>query len=181
MNDAVVEAASVLERVPSELDEPKERYSRANPRPIPFETFHKWELRFLGSFEMDGDDRCWNWKGTITSGYGQFKVGKRGYPAHRISYEIYKGRLPRGLEPDHTCRNRRCVNPAHLEAVTFKENLVRGLPFNNVCKPHDFCRKGHPMTGANVSPNGKDRVCRACRKERLERKRMAGSGTREAV
>lgn len=70
---------------------------------------------------------CWHWQGAIGShGYGQF-LGPDGVVglAHRISYELHIGPVPEGLQLDHLCRVRPCVNPAHLEPVTCAENLRR--------------------------------------------------------
>lgn len=168
MRLAIVEAGAVLERVLLMLDQPVVRYSRSNPKPIPYETFHEWGLRFLESFEMNGEDDCWNWKGTISNGYGTFTIGRTPYNAHRISFEVYKGDIPFGMEPDHTCRNRRCVNPNHLEAVTFAENARRGFPFRKapLRGPRPFCRKGHAMTGDNLAPNGVNVICKTCARAR---------------
>lgn len=70
--------------------------------------------------------RCWFWTGYINpDGYGKFRVGKNIRLAHRVGWEKLIGRIPKGLTLDHLCQNRRCVNPKHLEPVTFKENLRR--------------------------------------------------------
>ena len=70
---------------------------------------------------------CWVWqRGTTRSGYGAVWDGQKQCPAHRVFYEQYRGPIPEGLELDHLCRNRRCVNPARLEPVTPIENKRRG-------------------------------------------------------
>lgn len=62
---------------------------------------------------------CWVWMGTITSArYGSFRIGERLHSAHRVSYELTYGQVPVGLQLDHICRIRCCVNPNHLEPVT---------------------------------------------------------------
>jgi hypothetical protein len=110
-------------------------------------------------------DGCWRWVGSINprSGYGLF--GHRAY-AHRWSYEHHVGVIPEGLDIDHLCRNRYCVNPDHLEAVTRRTNLVRGatLIAANVNKTH--CPQGHPYEGANLIMDGTGRKCRVCCNER---------------
>lgn len=89
--------------------------------------------------------------------------------AHRVSYTIYKGQIPDGLVMDHLCRNRGCVNPEHLEAVTDKVNLNRGMSPSAVATRTNLCLKGHPLTEDNVyrrpgRPN--KRECRICMAER---------------
>lgn len=87
------------------------------------------EERFWAKVDRrDGGD-CWPWLGTTTStGYGLFGVPRedRTVGAHRYAYELVVGPIPTGLELDHLCRVRNCVNPAHLEPVTHAENLRRG-------------------------------------------------------
>ena len=71
-------------------------------------------------------DGCWLWtKGIDTNGYATVPWGGKSRSVHRISYEAFKGKIPVGLEIDHLCRTKRCVNPEHLEAVTHQENMAR--------------------------------------------------------
>ncbi len=73
---------------------------------------------------------CWHWTGyKNAAGYGQFKQKGKMKPAHRVSYEILRKKIPRGLVIDHLCRNTSCVNPDHLEPVTNRENTARGRGF----------------------------------------------------
>jgi HNH endonuclease len=70
---------------------------------------------------------CWRWTGGVTgSGYGHFSIRSIYYQAHRLLYILHRGAIPDGFEPDHLCRNRRCVNPWHLELVTRSVNVQRG-------------------------------------------------------
>jgi hypothetical protein len=108
---------------------------------------------------------CWFWIGYLHPyGYGQFSNGGRLVPAHRWSYEDAKGAVPEGMQLDHLCRTRACVRPDHLEAVTSRENTVRGF----LARGLDWaCRRGHTRTPENthIRPNG-DRYCRECKRER---------------
>ncbi len=106
---------------------------------------------------------CWNWIGTPSAAYGQVMISGRRLLAHRLSFELHHGPVPAGLYVDHICRNKRCVNPNHLRAVTPRQNV-----FENSISPiialsaQTHCKRGHPLSGINLvfAP---ERVCRLCR------------------
>lgn len=111
---------------------------------------------------------CWRWGGKINHcGYARLYVGEgREVMAHRFSYELHVGVIPDGLDLDHLCRVRDCVNPAHLEPVTRRENLLRGetAPARESRLTH--CRRGHPYDEVNTYRAAGKRYCRACWRER---------------
>lgn len=110
---------------------------------------------------VDPGTACWWCTGTPTPyGYARFYVdGIASAYAHRVVYELLVGRVPRGLVLDHLCRNKLCVNPSHLEAVTQGENVRRGDA--TIRRTH--CHRGHEYTTENVKalPDG-GRRCREC-------------------
>ncbi len=114
------------------------------------------------------EDGCWVWiAGTFPTGYGRFFVGGVRRRAHRIAYEALVGPVPDGLELDHLCRVRNCVNPAHLEPVTHAENMRRGCQATAT-----HCLRGHKFTKANTiyrADRPGQRECRACARERGRR------------
>ena len=110
---------------------------------------------------------CWIWEKHLNhKGYGQLWNGKTMGLAHRMVYEIYKGKILKGLQIDHLCRVRCCVNPDHLEPVTNKLNHERGFRRNKI-----FCPKGHLYSGNNlyITPSG-HRKCKLCQSIRRKRK-----------
>jgi hypothetical protein len=126
--------------------------------------------RFMSKVEKT-QDGCWNWTGAVApGGYGKFNVEKKKirkcFNAHRWSYEHFKGSIPNGLTLDHLCRNRRCVNPDHLEPVTIGENLLRGNGVSGVNARKTHCPKGHPLIlGHFPCHQGKSvRYCPICNK-----------------
>jgi hypothetical protein len=108
-------------------------------------------------------DDCWEWQGGIKcDGYGSFYWEKKQYPSHRVAYEIMVGDVPQGLELDHLCKNRKCCNPEHLEAVTHKQNLLRGDTIVAINSKKTHCPQGHPYFGENLLIKQGSRHCRKC-------------------
>lgn len=122
--------------------------------------------RFWGHVRKDPDG-CWVWVSTLYDGYGRFRIDRRNRVyAHVFSYEIEYGMVPADRVVDHTCRNRACVNPEHLEAVSQYVNTLRGEspPARNARKRH--CVHGHEFTEANTIWKNGRRNCRTCKKTR---------------
>lgn len=115
---------------------------------------------------VDKTDTCWLWTGMTTpTGYASFYAGIHGGGktyAHRFVYDLMVGRIPDGYDIDHLCRVRNCVNPDHLEAVTHRENMLRGdtVVARMAAKTH--CAKGHPLDGIYEG----SRYCTTCKPRR---------------
>lgn len=109
------------------------------------------------------ENGCWDWVGSTSRGYGYMNVDGKLKLVTRHLYEQHKGPIPKGLCLDHLCRRPICVNPDHLEPVTWRENLMRGDTHTarNSAKTH--CDHGHEFTEANTyrGPDGWRR-CREC-------------------
>ena len=132
---------------------------------------------FFDAVDTDGD--CWEWQLYVhPAGYGMLtRRGKRHY-AHRYVWEMMVGPIPEGYDIDHLCRNKACVNPDHLEPVTRKENLRRGVTRQG--KPskikgfrYEMCRRGkgpHRMEDPNLYYNHRGgRQCKACVLDKLQK------------
>ena len=125
---------------------------------------------------------CLIWTGELNAaGYGCISIGnaKRGTRirsmAHRVSYELAKGPIPKGLDLDHLCRNPVCINPDHLEPVTRSENNRRGdLMRRKDVRVKTHCINGHefPPVIARISTTGKPKGCVICRREAMARLRQ---------
>lgn len=126
--------------------------------------------------KVNKTETCWLWTAAIAAGYGQFHPwrGKQ-VRAHRISYEHFVGPIPDGLQIDHICRVKNCVNPAHLCPVTAKENMANTPPR----KPYLYCKKGlHRLDEGNIyyenRPEKLKRICRACTLDYQQKYRDGG-------
>jgi len=132
--------------------------------------------RFWPKVDKDGPGGCWLWTGRLTEqGYARTSINRIHVPAHRWSYEQSKGPIPDGLELDHLCRVRHCVNPDHLEAVTHTENVRRGMSPKVILARNNICQNGHPLKGDNVKIDTRGfRRCRTCHRswQRMDRPRM---------
>jgi hypothetical protein len=103
-------------------------------------------------------DTCWLWTGgKCSDGYGSFHVHGDYWGAHRLAYSLFRGEIQDGLELDHLCRDRGCVNPDHLEPVTHKENVLRGEGPTARFAKMEQCPRGHEL-----GQRGKQRHCYVC-------------------
>lgn len=133
--------------------------------------------RFWSKVETSADG-CWLWTAArFRTGYGAFGIGgfQVGY-AHRIAYLTLIGPIPPGLELDHLCRVRHCVNPLHLEPVTHSENVRRGTAWHVMAgmqRAKTHCPSGHPYAGENLYRYKGKRMCRACGKARKAQRRIS--------
>lgn len=141
------------------------------------------EQRFWA--KVNKTDDCWLWTGATSRGYGMLRDGEsRG--AHVVSYELHHGSVPAGLTIDHLCHNgsgceagvdclhRRCVNPAHLEAIPGGENALRGEGVGAKHSRKTHCPQGHPYEGENLrikTGKHRQRVCRQCARDYETQKR----------
>lgn len=130
------------------------------------------EERVMRHVVINPVSKCWEWHGRRNGkGYAEmFYEGKKRL-VHRFYYEYSKGNIPDGLVLDHLCRHRSCVNPDHLEPVTQKENVRRGV---NWQRQKTHCPKGHPFSAENTYIGGRGGVtrhCIACRRDQSQKRR----------
>lgn len=112
------------------------------------------------------DIPCWEWTACLNrAGYGNVGYQGRTVSAYKLFFELFVHIVPKPLTLDHLCRNRKCVNPAHLEPVTNKENVLRGVSPMAINAAKTHCINGHPFDEANTyfRRNNKGRDCKMCR------------------
>lgn len=139
---------------------------KTNPIIFTRQNLRRIENRFW--YQVERTDGCWKWLGSKTpEGYGKIQwSAKTTVGAHRLAYVLLKGPIPNGFTIDHLCRNPSCVNPDHLEAVTLRENILRGTgPTANQAR-QTHCLRGHEFTPHNTAMQGNRRRCLECRRIR---------------
>lgn len=123
------------------------------------------EERFWSKVDFDPHDeaRCWRWLACHSSdGYGSFTLANRMVGAHRLAFELERGEIPAGLELDHLCSQRDCVNPRHLDPVTHQENIRRGRT-GIANRSKDRCPEGHVYDAVRIRTDGTThRACKRC-------------------
>lgn len=118
--------------------------------------------RFLAKISISHDG-CWEWTAHKNkNNYSRFFYDGDKVYGHRFIYKYFFGEIPKGLEIDHLCRNRDCVNPIHLEAVTHKENNDRGNSLSGINSRKTHCVNGHEFTPENTSLYDNQRKCKIC-------------------
>jgi hypothetical protein len=146
--------------------------------------------RFFSKISIDKSSGCINWTGCTWRGYGIFNCGNhRTKPAHRFAYETIIGPIPNDLTLDHLCRNRKCINPFHLEPVSRGENVMRGDTIAAANKRKIACLRGHLYAThgfINTTGHRQCKICvgvshRAANKRYYHRNRAVLNGARENV
>lgn len=124
--------------------------------------------------EPEPNSGCWLWVAAHAGeGYGKYTESIAGrsitHRAHRVVYETLRGPIPAGLVCDHLCRNRGCVNPAHIQLVTIGENVLRGDGPTARYARGETAPCGHPYD----YNDGGSRRCRQCLRARERARRAA--------
>ena len=143
------------------MDKPDERFDMPNTTA---------PERFWSKVDVGQRDECWLWTAhTAGGGYGYYRPGGKApmVPAHRVAYELLIGPIPDGLQLDHLCRVRACVNPDHLEAVTQTVNVLRGFSPSAEASRKIYCVRGHDLTDpaniySDLPSRPRTRTCRPC-------------------
>ena len=134
-------------------------------------TSEQWMSHYGDWFVPVPETGCWLWTRCVDgSGYGAVRAGGATRRAHRVSYEAIVGQIPPGLQMDHLCRVKSCVNPDHLEPVTHRENSLRSNNAGGRNARMTHCLRGHLLADPNVywCRGGLRRLCKACDKIRRD-------------
>lgn len=130
------------------------------------------------------ENGCIEWRGRWRIGlrreYGAIRASGQMQLVHRVAYELLVGKVPDGTELDHLCRNTLCISPSHLEPVTHRLNVLRGIspPAQNAARTH--CVEGHPFDAANtIARSDGGRRCRACKNRRRRERRVYMRGEKD--
>lgn len=122
------------------------------------------KVRVYGKVSLPNVNGCMLWLGSLNDkGYGRVRFGGQKVYAHRAAYAIWVGQIPEGLVIDHLCRIPACVAPDHLEPVTHRSNILRGVgpAAANTAKTH--CKNGHEFTAESMYRTIRgERRCRIC-------------------
>ena len=117
---------------------------------------------------VDAGGVCWEWTAALTpKGYGMFAAKRRKmHRAHRYAWALLVGEIPQAMTLDHVCRNKRCVNPDHMELVTAEENNLRSGSASAINARKTQCKRGHEFTPENTyvqyNKGKAGRLCRTC-------------------
>jgi hypothetical protein len=126
---------------------------------------------FWEKVEPEPNSGCWLWAAASqSSGYGHIRRKGKDYRSHRVAYEALVGPIPDGLQIDHLCRTRCCVNPSHLEPVTCRTNLLRGETVTAMNAAKIECLRGHILRLAPGDGGKRGRRCHECDSEFHNRK-----------
>jgi len=154
----------VVVRLKATRCERHQNYWRLTGHDAPVANMLAPEYRFMNKIDRSGAETfagepCWVWMGTMWgANYGSFSMKRKRILAHRWAYAHFVGPIPEGFQIDHLCRVTRCVNPAHLEAVTPRENTLRSESPSAKRARQTLCTRGHPFDA--TQPKG--RRCNEC-------------------
>mgnify|MGYP001577132561 CR=1 FL=1 len=119
---------------------------------------------------------CIVWTGSKCRGYGRIYHDGKTRATHRVAFETFRGKIPEGLEINHLCRNKACINPAHLEVVTGSQNLRYDYaikPWGNQNTGKTHCPRGHAYSGDNLRVISGKRYCKTCVNEQKRERRQS--------